>query len=257
MGGETVQRVVPIEQERRVLIVDDHRSFAEALAIAIDAEPGLRCAAIASTAAEGLATAVRTRPDLVVIDLQLPDAPGLSLVAKLHRASPDLPILALTAYADAANVAAAARAGVCAFFRKECTVRSILDGLHTAGDGPLRIDADTLSAMTLAVTPPASPGSRGPSSAERGDIDGIHLTPREREVLELLAQACDASSIARRFGISLHTIRGHVKAILAKLDAHTQLEAVVRATQLGLIGEPPRSFGPPLVLAGEVGQLVS
>jgi DNA-binding NarL/FixJ family response regulator len=251
------QHGAPTAGERGVLIVDDHRSFAEALAIAIDTEPGLRCTAIAGTAAEGLTAAVRTSPDLVVIDLRLPDAPGLSLVAKLHRARPDLPILALTAYAEAASVAAAAQAGVCAFLRKECSIRSILDGLHTAGDGPLQIDAETLSAMMSAATPPPSTGSASSSPTARDDVEGICLTPREREVLELLAQACDASGIARRFGISLHTIRGHVKAILAKLDAHTQLEAVVRARQLGLIGDTPPRYDPDLVLADEVRQLAT
>lgn len=213
---------------RRVVIVDDHRSFAEALAIAIDAEPDLTCVAIAGTAAAGLATAQQVRPDLVVVDMQLPDLPGPALVRKLHESLPGTRALAFTAYADAASVAAAAAAGVCAFLRKECSLRDLVTTLRTAGSGPMAIDADTLSAMV-------STTHRPPAPAPVVDRAGVHLTPREAEVLGLLDRGCDAQGIARRLGISIHTTRGYVKTLLSKLDAHTQLEAVANARRHGLL----------------------
>ena len=214
--------------ERRVLVIDDHRSFAEALAIAIDAEPGLRCVAIAATAAEGLAAVSASHPDVALVDLQLPDGSGTDLVPRLHEVQPGLPVLALTAYADAPSVAAAAEAGVCAFLRKECSVRDIVATVETAGDRPMVIDADTLAAMmrTPAIRP--RPVSHHPD---------VVLTPREREVLRLLSEAFDAQGIAKRLGISIHTTRDYVKSLLAKLDAHTQLEAVVRAARLGILDD--------------------
>jgi DNA-binding NarL/FixJ family response regulator len=219
--------------ERTVLIIDDHRSFAEALAIAIDAQLDLRCVAIADTAADGVDAAIRCRPDVVLVDMRLPDASGPSLVVQLLTMQPNLPVLALTAYADAASVAAAAHAGVCAFLRKECSIQDILATLRMAGDGPMTIDAGTLGAMMQA-----------PRRVETVDVDGMRLTPREQEVLDLLAQAYDAQGIARRLGISVHTTRGYVKALLSKLNAHSQLEAVVHARQRGLIVDPVLSAMP-------------
>jgi DNA-binding NarL/FixJ family response regulator len=219
--------------ERNVLIIDDHRSFAEALAIAIDAQVGLSCVAIAGSGAEGLDAVLRCRPDVVVVDMRLPDTSGPALVLKLQTVQPGLPVLALTAYADAANVAAAAQAGVCGFLRKECSVDDIVSSLRTAGAGPLAIDATTLGAMMSQPRPPVPP----PVLA-----GAVRLTPREREVLGLLAEANDARRIARQLGVSIHTIRGYVKALLAKLEAHSQLEAVVRAKQLGILTDLPTTM---------------
>jgi DNA-binding NarL/FixJ family response regulator len=222
--------IIVIEPDRRVLIVDDHRSFAEALAFAIEAQEGLTCVAIAATAAEGFTAATRTRPDIVLVDMRLPDASGPVLVTKLHQFLPDLAIIALTAYADAASVSAAAQSGVCAFLRKECSVQEILATLRTAGEGPMMVDAATLGAMTQVALEP---------QRRTVEVDGIRLTPREHEVLDLLAQAFDVRGVARRLGVSIHTVRGYVKSILAKFDAHTQLEAVVKARRLGVLADAP------------------
>lgn len=234
--------------DRTVLIVDDHRSFAEALAIAVDTCDGLRCVAIAGNAADGYAAALRTRPDIVLVDMHLPDEHGRTLITRLRQLPMVTRVLALTAYADAANVAAAAQAGACGFLRKECSVQDILTAITTAGEGPLAIDAHTLGAMlsTSAVAPVAVPATVESS----GDV---HLTPREREVLGLLATAHDAVAIARRLEVSIHTVRGYVKALLGKLDAHSQLEAVVRARDAGLLPDPagaPPPF-PTFTLAAE------
>lgn len=230
MGTGTLElqrRATPVVRthERTVMIVDDHRSYAEALAIAIDVEEGLRCVAIAGTATEGMAAVLRFTPDVVVIDLNLPDGHGHTLMARLHELRADLPVLALTAYADAANVALVAQAGACAFLRKECSVREVIASIRSAGDGPMSIDASTLGAMLTPSVPPR----------ESSDAGGVHLTPREHEVLALLADALDAQAIARRLGVSIHTVRGYLKSLLAKLEAHSQLEAVVRAKRLGLL----------------------
>ncbi len=230
-GGRIEQRRETAgPRERTVLIVDDHRSFAEALGIAIDAEVGLRCVAIAETAADGLAAALRWRPEVVLVDLHLPDGHGHALVARLHEGYPGLHVLALTAYVDAETVAASAQLGICAFLRKECSIHELITAIRNAGPGPMVLDARTLGEMLRRTTPPTS-GT---------DAGGVHLTPREHEVLVLLAAAHDARAIARALGVSIHTVRGYVKALLAKLDAHTQLGAVVRARHLGLLAEPTR-----------------
>jgi DNA-binding NarL/FixJ family response regulator len=216
------------EPERAVLIVDDHRSFAEALAIAIDAQEGLRCAAVAASAAEGLAAASLVSPDLAIVDMQLPDMAGAILVERLRDRRPDLAVLALTAFVDAASVLAASQAGVGAFLSKTCTVREIVATLRTVGTGAMMVGAEVLIAG-LAGHAVAAPAHAARSS--------VHLTPRERQVLDLLGDAADVRAVAKQLGISIHTVRDHVKSLLAKFDVHTQLELVVRARQLGLLGD--------------------
>jgi DNA-binding NarL/FixJ family response regulator len=217
------------QSERGVLIVDDHRSFAEALAIAIDAQEGLRCVAVAASAAAGLAAAGRTEPDLAIVDLQLPDASGAVLAGQLRELRPTLSVLALTAFVDAASVLAASQAGVSAFLSKSCSVRDIVATLREARTGAMSIPPEVLAASAWA--PPATGRTSGMSPG------GMHLTPRERQVLALLNSAADVRGIARELSISIHTVRDHVKSLLAKFGVHTQLELVVRAQQLGVVGD--------------------
>ena len=220
--------------ERAVLIVDDHRSFAEALAIALDLQHGLRCGAVAATGAEALSAAALIAPALAVVDLHLPDMPGTVLIGELRARHPDLAVLALTAYVDAASVVAASQAGAGAFLSKTSPVQQIIGALRT------------VTTTTMSLTPDVLALSWGPVDEPPVLREGrIHLTPREHEVLRLLGGAADVRCVARELGISIHTVRDHVKSLLAKFAVHTQLELVVRATQLGLIGDaaPTASVG--------------
>lgn len=223
------------QRERVVLIVDDHRSFAEALAIAIDAESGLHCGAVAASAAEGLQAANRVAAELAIIDMHLPDAAGALLVERLRERRPDLAVLALTAYVDGASVLAASQAGVGAFLSKTCSVREIISTLRTVGTGAMMVGSDVL-AVGLSGTSATAPVDRG--------TPAVHLTPREREVLSLLGCAADVRGVGRELGISVHTVRDHVKSLLGKVGAHTQLELVVRARQLGLLEDAVPSASP-------------
>jgi DNA-binding NarL/FixJ family response regulator len=217
------------DTDRGVLIVDDHRSFAEALAIAIDAQPGLRCVAVAATAAGGLAAAGRTEPELAIVDLQLPDEPGAALAEQLRRVLPGLSILALTAFVDAASVLAASQAGINAFLSKSCSVHDIVATLRAARTGAMSIPPEVLVASRW--------GAPLVGRASTSTI-GVHLTPREQQVLHLLSGASDVRCIARELDISVHTVRDHVKSLLTKFGVHTQLELIVRAQQLGPVAEP-------------------
>lgn len=221
IGGVTGRRV-------RVLVVDDHRSVAESLAMAIDLQPDLRCAGIAGTVAEARAMLMTTSPDIVLTDVRLPDGDGVEGARRLLELRPDLRVVILTAHADVEIMARAAASGVAGFLPKESGIAAVLTALRRAGAGEMTVPATVLSAV-LDRLKEARPPRAAPT---RGD-----LTEREREVLLLLSRGLDPQAIARQLGISRHTCRGHVKSILAKLDAHSQLQAVVRATRLGLISE--------------------
>jgi DNA-binding NarL/FixJ family response regulator len=215
----------PADQEPstpiRVLVVDDHQTFAELLALALQAEPSLSFIGHARTSQEALDLVGRLSPDVVLMDVQLPDVDGLTTTERLLARHPDLRVVVLTAHAEAALVARAATVGACGFLSKDGALRDVLQALRTAHRGGMVIAAHLLAGALrgeAAEEKPASP-----------------LTSRERDVLRLMSRGADARTIARELGISVHTCRGYVKSVLAKLGAHSQLEAVMVAIRLGLL----------------------
>lgn len=207
----------------RVLVVDDHKSFTESLGMVIDLQPDLECVGRAGTLAEAIDMAGRVEPDVIVLDVELPDGDGVEATSRLRALQPRARVMILTAHAGAEVLARAARAGAHGFFPKESTVGEILAAIRTVGTGGLLVGAE---ALQRAVQAPA-PAPRAPELWP--------MTAREREVLALLGEGLDPKTIAVRLGISVHTSRGHVKNLLAKLGAHSQLEAVVIAVRHGLI----------------------
>jgi len=212
---------------QRVLVVDDHRTFAELLMMALDAEPDLECVGRASTAQEAYRLVDELSPDLVVMDVQMPDIDGIEATRRLIAKRPDLRVVMLTAHTDPSYLVRAAAAGACAFLPKDGGLEEMLATLRSARHGMLVLQPDQLAALA-AHRDPAPQAVTG---------NGNPLTPREREVLELMAEGLDPRSISRLLGISLNTSRGHVKSLLSKLHAHTQLEAVVNARRLGILRE--------------------
>lgn len=205
-----------------VLVVDDHRTFAELLSRALDAEPDLECVGHAQDAGEAVAAVARLDPDVVLMDVHLPDRDGISITAELVEAHPELQVLILTAHPSVADIQRAASAGASGFLAKDGSLSDVLDALRTARTGSLILPEDLMARLS-------------PLSDEDRTMRQWHLTPRELEVLRLLGLGRDPRAIAKELGLSLHTCRDHVKRVLAKLGVHSQLEAVVVATRTGLI----------------------
>jgi DNA-binding NarL/FixJ family response regulator len=225
---------------RRILVVDDHRTFAELLTLALESQQDLTCVGHAQNCEEAFRLVREVAPDLVIMDLQLGQEDGVAATRQLVHEYPGLAVVVLTAHADTRHLARAAAAGACAFVSKTGALEEILATVRAARPGQLLLDPELLAA--LAVPANRTDGAAEASSEEpvgpSRDAPVIDVTPRERQVLELLGQGLDARVIARTLGISLHTSRGHVKSLLAKLHAHSQLEAVVNATRAGLLPDP-------------------
>ena len=164
----------------------------------------------------------RLMPDVVLMDVKLPDRDGISTTAELTRDFPDLKVLILTAHASEADISRAGSAGAAGFLAKDGSLSEVLEALRTARRGSLILPDGVLAAV-------AAHGGRDRLMPEWG------LTPRELEVLRLLGEGRDPRTIAKKLGVSLFTCRGYVKSIRAKLGVHSQLEAVVLATRSGLI----------------------
>jgi DNA-binding NarL/FixJ family response regulator len=209
-----------------VLVVDDHTTFSDLLAMALDQEPDLTCVGTAASAAGALAMAETLRPDLVLMDVQLGDGDGIAATAELTRNHPELRVVVLTAHIDSALMQRAADAGACCLLPKNGSLPDMLAALRSARRGGLSIHPGLLK--VLVTSKPTSSSHLPP------------LTSREHDVLRMLADGSDARAIAKTLGISVNTCRGYVKNLLLKLGAHSQLEAVVKATNRGLVNVGPR-----------------
>jgi len=212
-----------------VLVVDGHQTFAELLGVALRGQPDLRYVGHARNGEQALRLAAELRPDVILLDPELPDADGIAIAEMLRHRQPDTRVVILTASSEATLVGRATAAGAAGFLSKNGALGDVLHAVHTAHGGGMTVSTDILARLLRSTSPVVGPRGGG-------------LTAREHEVLELMGSGLDPRAIARRLGISVHTCRGYVKAVLAKLDAHSQLEAVAVATRRGLI-QPDRHNG--------------
>jgi DNA-binding NarL/FixJ family response regulator len=208
---------------RRVLVVDDHRTFADLLQFALNAEDGLCCVGVAYDPATGVEQVGSQRPDLVVMDYDFAgdELDGVMATAAIAARYPDVHVVLLTGHADSVLMQRAAEAGARSLMPKDGSLPDLLDALLTTGPGGLLVHPTLLRAIK--------------ESAEDRTVAGTPLSPRERDVLTMLALGLRTGAIADHLGISKHTCRGYVKSLLWKLDAHSQLEAVAIARRQGLI----------------------
>lgn len=204
-----------------VLLVDDHTVFVETLAVALASKDGIVVAGTATTAAGGLEAAAETRPDVALVDVELPDFGGIELTRRLRFTAPSTRVIILTASSDASIFAQAMDAGACGYLVKDTALSELTESIRSAYAGQVVVP-DAVIGKLLAFRPPSSGV-------------GSDLTRRELEVLALLGEGCDMRSISKSLGITWHTARSYVKAVLTKLGAHSQLEAVAAAMRLGIL----------------------
>jgi len=208
-----------------VLVVDDHLSFAELLAAALDNVPGMTCVGTASSAAEGIGRAADLRPSIVVMDIQMPGQDGLAATRRIREVAPESVIAVVTAHSDPEWISRAAQAGASAFIPKDGSLKEMIDILRRIGPGQMLVASSTFKGPpTRSSLPPAQ--------------EGPALTQRELDVLRYLGKGLPAKGIADVLGITLHTCRGYLKSLHSKLGVRSQLEAVIKAQNLGLIGAP-------------------
>ncbi len=210
----------------RVVVVDDHRTFSDLLALMLGAEPDFDCVGKATSVTTALAMVDELRPDLVLMDVHLGDGDGIAATAELTRIHPGLRVVVLTAHADLALMNRAADAGACCLLTKTGSLPDMLEALRHSRRGGLMVPPALL--RTLTMSQPHTISHLPP------------LTRRERDVLRKLAGGSDARAIAMHLGISVNTCRGYLKSLMLKLGAHSQLEAVVIATSNGLVSLGPR-----------------
>lgn len=213
---------LPATGEPRVLVVDDQRAFAELLCGAL-ASAGMQPIGIAHSAAQAVAMAQDLRPDVVVIDIHLPREDGLHATRRVREVAPGAVVAVVTAHRDPAWLLRAAQAGASAFISKHGSLAEMLDVLSRVRAGQLLVAPSTYAP--------------GPSGTAREEGAGVRpkLTPREHEVLTCLGRGMQVKTVARVLDISPETCRGYVKSLHAKLAVSSQLGAVLKAQELGLL----------------------
>jgi DNA-binding NarL/FixJ family response regulator len=209
----------------RVLVVDDHRAFAEMLAAALETV-GMQSVGVAHSAAQAVSLAEALQPDVVIMDIQLPDQNGLAATRRIREVAPGVVVAIVTAHRDPDWVIRATQAGAAAFISKAGPLAEMLEVLTAARAGQM-----VVAPSTFARRP------SGPVPEQRRIEPVPQLTRRERQVLDCLSSGMQVKAIARVLGIGEATCREYVKTLHVKLCARSQVETIVRAQQMGLLGD--------------------
>lgn len=209
-----------------VTLVDDHALVREAVGRMLDVQPGITVTRQGGSLAEG--TALLSAPDpraadreVLVVDVSMPDGSGLSLVRTARQAKPDLGIVVLTMLSDDSTLLEALDSGASALVRKSAQAEEIVSAVVRAAESPASFSAEGLAdALRRSAAPQVSP-----------------LTPRETEVLQLLADGASVAQVGKALYMSGSTVKTHIAKIYDKLGAHNRASAVMAAVRLGLVGD--------------------
>jgi DNA-binding NarL/FixJ family response regulator len=202
-----------------VLLVDDHELIREGLRRAFERDSSFEVVGEAGTVAQALATIRATTPDVVIMDVRLPDGNGLDAVRKLRQAGQHMGIVILTMYAGDQQLFEALEAGASSFVAKDAPAEEVLAAARHAATSPQSFSAADLANAMRRKLAPAGP----------------QLSPREREVLRLLADGLAVSGIAKTLYISESTTKTHISKLYEKLGAGNRAQALMTAMRLGLI----------------------
>ena len=213
-----------------IAVVDDHQVLTDALVLALGAEADFQIVGVAGTcaAARGLLTEIC--PDVLLLDISLPDGDGLQLVPEFKRSCPKTSILVLTSHFDEKTLLRVIETGVGGFVSKSRPLSEVITAVRQAAEGEIVMPASLLLALATRTS-----RSRAEYLAQNGHEP---LTPREREILIRLAQGKTGSEIADEFHIAPLTVRTHIRNLIDKLGVHSRLEAVTHALRQGLINPP-------------------
>jgi DNA-binding NarL/FixJ family response regulator len=207
----------------RVVVADDHPMVRDGLRALLTSLPGMQLVGEAATGREAVRAAVTGHPDVLVMDLHMPEVDGVAATAEITRVAPATAVLVLTMLDDDESVFAAMRAGARGYLVKGAGQTEIVRAITAVASGEV-IFGPGVARQVLAYF--AAPRAERTSFPE--------LTPRERQVLDLVAAGLSNPVIAERLGLSAKTVGNHTSAIFAKLRVADRAEAIVRAREAGL-----------------------
>jgi DNA-binding NarL/FixJ family response regulator len=218
----------PAARRVRVLIVQDHPLLASALARVLEGQPDLAVSGVSGSGAAALKAAAQDQPDVVLMDFRLPDVSGPEAARMIQGEHAQAAIVFHSADESETALLDAVDAGAIAYLTKDATADQIIEAVRRASRGEVLIPVE-LFARAIAR-------QRGLVTMKREHEQLLaEFTPRELDILHLLAEGLDTTSMSLRLGIAPHTVEWHVRHVIEKLGVHSKLQAVISAARRGLI----------------------
>jgi DNA-binding NarL/FixJ family response regulator len=201
----------------KIAIVEDNRVIRESLAEFVQADSEFEIVCACGTAAEALKLIPKLKPEIVLMDIQLPDISGIECTVQLKQLLPSVQIIMVTVYEDTERIYKALRAGACGYLLKRCKTEELLAAIREVRQGGAPMSREIARKVISSFQEPVS------SAAE---VEG--LSPREREILELLAAGFPNKEIASRVGLTDGTVRWHLRHVYHKLHVRSRTEAALK-----------------------------
>jgi two-component system, NarL family, nitrate/nitrite response regulator NarL len=212
----------------RVLIVQDHPLLASALARVLEGQPDFAVSGVSSSGAAALASAALDRPDVVLMDFRLPDVTGPEAARMIQSEHAKAAIVFHSADESETALLDAVDAGATAYLTKDATADQIVEAVRRASKGEVLIPVELFARAIRRQRGVAT------QKREREQLLAV-FTPRELDILNLLAEGLDTTAMSQRLGIAPHTVEWHVRHVIEKLQVHSKLQAVISAARQGLI----------------------
>ena len=212
----------------RLFLLDDHASLRESLAVLLGAQPDMVVVGEASTLEEARRLLQTLDPDIGLIDLDLPDGNGADIIREMRRRNPEARVIVLTGLTRRGDYGRAVFAGAAGVLHKSAPLREIVDAIHTLAEGRVLLTSDDAIELVRIAEQERQQRSAAKDAVER-------LTPRQKELLQLLASGMSDKEMALRLGLKPKTVRNHMTGVLDALGVESRLQAVIYAAQFGVI----------------------
>src|SRR5450756_2058115 len=203
----------------RVAIVEDSKTIRESLTHFVQTDPECRCVFACATAEEALVGIPKHQPEVVLMDIQLPKLSGIECTAQIKKMLPAVQIIMVTVYEDTERIFKALRAGACGYLLKRCTPEELVSAIREVRQGGAPMSREIARKVIVSFQEPV---------ATAAEVEG--LSPREHEILELLAAGFPNKQIAARVGLTDGTVRWHLRHVYHKLHVRSRTEACLLYT---------------------------
>ena len=224
--------VSPSRRAVRVLVVDDHHLVIEGLRAVLSTDPSLEVVGEAHTGREAVGCAEALRPDIVLMDIRMPDMDGIVATRQVKQVTPTASVIMLTMYENPDYLFEAVKAGASGYVLKDVAGPDLLAAIHTVVEGGSLLNQEVVSRFLRRLVADAEQAAAQPAATEAGPE---RLTPREVEVLRLIAAGLSNKQIAARLSVTVATVKTHLEHILQKMQVSDRTQAAVQAVSRGLL----------------------
>lgn len=223
----------PSASPLKVLIVDDQPLMSGALKMLVESSSNMECVGIAANGEEGLESCRATRPDVVLMDMQMPVMGGVEATERITAELPNTKVLAITTFTSEPYLVPALRAGAAGYLLKDAAPEAVISAIWSVHRGESVLSPAVTRKLLSSIEGDGS--IAGKATVASGDPDGSDLTPRELDVLRLLARGRSNPEMAEVLHLSESTVKANLTKIMDKLEVRDRVQVIIRAAQLGLV----------------------